>query len=139
MEEAIKMEIRYQEKGYISSKRVEETQYLFLDISRDPQLISEYQDSFEKDIKKAMSLFSKQSLYNVEITFYSCTSFYNESRYALVCRESADIENDVYTLYKYDNVATDKAKVSKTKLIKDLIATEREQTVKLIDKQKFAS
>jgi len=133
MDEAIKMEIRYQERGCITSKRAEETQYLFLDISRDPESIAEYQTQFEKDMRKAIGMFAKEKIWDCEITFYRCNSFYNESRYALVHREAGDAENDVYTFYKYGLNTSDKQKVSKAKLLKDLLELEREHTKSLLD------
>ena len=132
MDEAIRMEIRYQERGIVGSKRCEETQILFLDINRDMETIREYQDSFEKSIRKAINLFSRDKLWNVEITFYKCRSFYSEERYALVHREAADVENDVFTFYRYGNNQTDKQKVSKAMLIKTLIMLEKENTQELI-------
>ncbi len=134
MDEAIKMEIRYQEHGIVGTKRCEETVFLFLDIKRELETIREYQQSFEKNIRKAINLFSRDRLWNIEITFYKCTSFYDEERYALVCREASDSENDVFTFYRYGTNQTDKQKVSKAMLLKTLIKIEKEAVEELISR-----
>lgn len=135
MDEAIKMQINYCERGTITTKRAEETQYLFLDIRRDPEAIKEYQDSFEKDISKAISMIGKESKWNCEVTFFSCTSFYHENRYALVHREAGDEENGVYTFYRYGMNTVDKKKITKAKLLKELIKLERQYTESLLEHQ----
>ena len=99
--------------------------------------MSERQDTFEKQIRQAVGVFNKKSVYSVEVTLYrSSHGGLNERRLALLCRESGDEENDVYTLYKYTGMETDKVKVSKAKAIKELIAIERESTVFLLDQIK---
>ncbi len=134
MDEAIKMECRYQERGNVGIKRCEETNYLFLDVSRDIESIKSNQANLEKDIKKAIGLFAKEKIWDLEITFYSCNSFYSEERYALIHRDATDRDNDTYALYKYGICGTDIQKVSKAKLIKEIIRLERENVNKLCDK-----
>lgn len=134
MEKDVSLEIRYQEKGFVGTKRVEENAWLLVE---EVDWMSERQDTFEKQIRQAVGVFSKKSVYSVEVILYrSSHGGLNERRLALLCRESGDEENDVYTLYKYTNMETDKVKVSKSKAIKELIAIERESTVFLLDKIK---
>lgn len=135
MDEAIRLECRYQERGKIGLKRSEENVMLFLDITKDLEIITERQTEFETTMRKAISLFSRDSIWNCELTFYFSTSFYNEERYALVCRDASDRENDVYTLYKYGRNQTDIQKVSKAKLLKELLSLEKENVEMLLASQ----
>lgn len=134
MDKDVGLRIRYKEKGFVSSKLAEENTWLLVDES---EWLSDRQDTFEKLIKKAVSVFNKQKVYDVEISLYrSAHGGLNENRLALLCRECGDEENDVYTLFKYDGTATDKIKVSKAKAIKELIALERSSVVMLINQIK---
>ncbi len=125
----VSLNIRYQEKGFVSSKRAEETAWCFVEES---EYMPDRQNCFEKQIKQALNIFNKKSVYDVEISLYkSPYGGINENRLALVFREVGDAENDVYTLYKYDGTSTDKFKVSKAKAISELIALERESVSEL--------
>ena len=131
------LEIRYQERGIISSKRAEENTWFVVE---ECEWLSERQDSFEKQIKQAVSVFNRKTIHDVEVSLYrSSHGGVNEVRLALLCREYGDEENDVYTLYKYDGTATDKIKVSKAKAIKELIALERSSVVLLLDQIKMSA
>ena len=131
------LEIRYQERGIISSKRAEENTWLTVE---ECEWLSDRQDSFEKQIKQAVAVFNRKTIHDVEVALYrSSHGGVNEVRLALLCREYGDEENDVYTLYKYDGTATDKIKVSKAKAIKELIALERSSVVLLLDQIKMSA
>ena len=130
------LEIRYQERGIVSSKRAEELAWCNVE---ECEWMSERQDVFEKQIKQAIGLFGRKSVHDVEVTLYrSSHGGINENRLALLCREYGDEENDVYTLYKYDGSTSDKMKVSKAKALKELIALERSSVVLLLDQLKSA-
>lgn len=134
MEKDVGLEIRYQEKGIVATKRVEENTWLLVE---DVEWLSERQDAFEKQIRQAVGVFGKKTVYSIEVALYrSAHGGLNERKLALLCRESGDEENDIYTLYKYDGMATDKVKVSKAKAIKELIALERESTAFLLNQIK---
>ena len=130
------LEIRYQERGIVSSKRAEELAWCNVE---ECEWMSERQDFFEKQIKQAIAVFNRKTVHDVEVSLYrSAHGGINEVRLALLCREYGDEENDVYTLYKYDETATDKIKVSKAKAIKELIALERSSVVLLLNQLKSA-
>lgn len=136
MDKDVGLEIRYREKGIVSTKRAEENAWMIVE---DHPWLSERQDIFEKQIKKAVAVFNRKTVYDVEVSLYrSSHGGINERQLALLCRECGDEENDVYTLYKYDGTATDKIKVSKAKAIKELIALERSSVVLLLDQLKSA-
>lgn len=131
------LEIRYKERGIISSKRAEENTWLNVE---ECEWMSERQDTFEKQIKQAVGIFNKKTVHDVEVSLYrSSHGGVNEVRLALLCREYGDEENDVFTLYKYDGTATDKIKVSKAKALKELIALERSSVVILLDQIKMSA
>ena len=133
----VSLVIRYQERGFVSAKRVEEMIWLFVE---DCEYLSDRQDTFENQIKKAISVFNKKSVYDVEVTLYrSAHAGINENRLALVHREAGDVDNDVYTFYKYDGATTDIVKVSKAKVIKELIALERSSVTYLLDRIKMSA
>ena len=137
MSRDVSLVIRYKEHGFVSAKRSEEMTWCFVE---DSENMSDRQDYFEKQIKQALSVFNKKSVYDVEIELYrSMHGGINENRLALVCREADDENNDVYTLYKYDGNATDKVKVSKAKVMKELIAQERASVVLLLDQIKLSA
>ena len=137
MDKDVGLEIRYKEKGIVSSKRAEENAWLIVE---ECTWLSERQDAFEKQIKQAVAVFGRKSVYDVEVALYrSSHGGVNEVRLALLCREYGDEENDVYTLYKYDGTATDKIKVSKAKAIKELIALERSSAVLLLDQIRMSA
>lgn len=136
MDKDVGLEIRYREKGIVSTKRAEENAWMIVE---DHPWLSERKDIFEKQIKKAVAVFNRKTVYDVEVSLYrSSHGGINERQLALLCRECGDEENDVYTLYKYDGTATDKIKVSKAKAIKELIALERSSVVLLLDQLKSA-
>lgn len=131
------LEIRYKEKGIVSSKSSEELAWLNVE---ECEWMSERQDYFEKQIKQAVGVFNKKTVHSVEVSLYrSSHGGINEVRLALLCREYGDEENDVYTLYKYDGTATDKIKVSKAKALKELIALERSSVVLLLDQIRMSA
>ena len=136
MDKDVGLEIRYQEKGIVSTKSAEENAWMIVE---DHPWLSERQDIFEKQIKKAVAVFNRKTVYDVEVSLYrSSHGGINERQLALLCRECGDEENDVYTLYKYDGTTTDRMKVSKAKAIKELIALERSSVVLLLDQLKSA-
>ncbi|SFU36956.1 hypothetical protein [Butyrivibrio sp. INlla21] len=136
MDKDVGLEIRYREKGIVSTKRAEENAWLTVE---ECEWLSDRQDSFEKQIKQAIAVFNRKTIHDVEVSLYrSSHGGVNEVRLALLCREYGDEENDVYTLYKYDGTATDKIKVSKAKAIKELIALERSSVVLLLDQIKMS-
>lgn len=136
MDKDVGLEIRYKEKGIVSTKSAEENAWMIVE---DHPWLSERQDIFEKQIKKAVAVFNRKTVYDVEVSLYrSSHGGINERQLALLCRECGDEENDVYTLYKYDGTTTDRMKVSKAKAIKELIALERSSVVLLLDQLKSA-
>ena len=136
MDQDVGLEIRYKEKGIVSTKSAEENAWMIVE---DHPWLSERQDIFEKQIKKAVAVFNRKTVYDVEVSLYrSSHGGINERQLALLCRECGDEENDVYTLYKYDGTTTDRMKVSKAKAIKELIALERSSVVLLLDQLKSA-
>ena len=117
---SIELILTYQESGVISTKHVEE--WLWLNIE-NVEWMDERVTEFKKAVKKTISLFNRDKVFNVEVTFMYGTSYYDNARIALIHRDASDRDGDIYTLYTYPLAGqTDVCKVSKSELNKRIMA-----------------
>lgn len=115
----IRIEVTYSEHGYISAKRVTESEYLLLEFLTDAEKTNDYLNDFLKSFKKALTLFNSQKVYDVNI--YLAIGCYPSTNVFLITQKYDDKEAGVYTLYDYTdrtNVKANITKVSKQVVIK---------------------
>lgn len=136
----VSLVLRYKERGFIGTKTAEENVWCLLD--DDATYMANRQQEFEAQIKKAIAVFSKKNVYDVELTLYeNINGGIEEKRLALLTREVNDRQNDVYTLYTYFSMPcrplpeTDINKVSKEKALSKLSAFARKSIKNMLEKQ----
>ena len=132
----VSLVIRYEERGFVSIKHAEENVWLIVE---DVEWMSERQDTFESQIKKAVAVFGKKNVHNVEMTLYeNANGGIEEKRLALLVRETGDEENDIYTLYSYNTKLPQTLinKVSKAKALNELLTATRESVKRILEKIK---
>lgn len=106
--------LRYQEKGFITSKRVDENKYLFFEFCTTPEKTHDYLNEFMNAFKTAVKVFSSSKVYDVEVRLESDTTCY-----FLITQSNDDKLQGVYTVYDYGTKnATNIVKSSKPAILK---------------------
>ena len=130
----IELLLTYSERAAVGdSKRCEE-RFIYT-IDPDIDYMSERTANFKKIIKKALNLFNKSGVYNVEFTLgYGFYFTFDTRLFFRVCQNGFDNNNEVYTLYTYNlNIpATDIDKISKQAALKRINARIDELTAQAL-------
>lgn len=116
--------LNYQSRGKVATARIEERIILLFADKYEYQ--EERNDSFFKGLKKAINLFSNDSIFDLSIEFYFNSEAWGDGRrFIRIDRDYKDKENDTYTVFNYSLSLpeSDKKTMSKAATVKKAIET----------------